>query len=91
MLCSRLRLGIPLTLHDIYSRKIVGWSMSNWLQTKLVNNALLMTIKRKKPNKSLICHVEREGQYASYKHKALLKKYNIAQSRSRKGNCWEMV
>ncbi len=63
--------------------------MGNSLQTKLVNNALLMAIQRRKANKSLIYHTDRGSQYASYEHRALLKKYNITQSMSRKGNCWD--
>ena len=44
---------------DIYSRKIVGWSMRYSLHTSLVNDALLMAIKRRNPNKGLIYHTDR--------------------------------
>ena len=74
---------------DIYSRKIVGWSMRYSLHTSLVNDALLMAIKRRNPNKGLIYHTDRGSQYASYEHKNLLEKYGIIQSMSKKGDCWD--
>ena len=55
----------------------------------LVNDALLMAIKRRNPSKGLIWHTDRGSQYASYEHKDLLKKYGIIQSMSRKGDCWD--
>ncbi len=51
---------------DIYSRKVVGWSMSHSLHTSLVNDALMMSIKRRNPKKGLIYHTDRGSQYASY-------------------------
>ena len=74
---------------DIYSRKVVGWSMNYSLKTSLVNDALLMAIKRRNPSKGLIYHTDRGSQYASYEHKNLLEKYGIVQSMSRKGDCWD--
>uniref|UniRef100_UPI0040487060 IS3 family transposase n=1 Tax=Aliarcobacter sp. TaxID=2321116 RepID=UPI0040487060 len=74
---------------DIYSRKVVGWSMRYSLHTSLVNDALLMAIKRRNPNKGLIYHTDRGSQYASYEHKDLLEKYGIVQSMSKKGDCWD--
>lgn len=72
---------------DIYSRKVVGWSMNYSLKTSLVNDALLMALKRRNPSKGLIYHTDRGSQYASYEHKNLLEKYGIVQSISRKGDC----
>ena len=74
---------------DIYSRKVVGWSMNYSLKTSLVNDALLMALKRRNPSKGLIYHTDRGSQYASYEHKNLLEKYGIVQSMSRKGDCWD--
>jgi putative transposase len=74
---------------DTYSRKVVGWSMSHSLHTVLVNDALRMAVKRRAPNKGLIYHTDRGSQYASYEHKALLEKYGIVQSMSKKGDCWD--
>ena len=77
------------TVIDLYSRKIVGWSMDSNMKTKLVNDALEMAITHRNPNANLLWHTDRGSQYASYSHRALLKQYNITQSMSRKGNCWD--
>ncbi|PLY04681.1 MAG: hypothetical protein C0625_15935 [Arcobacter sp.] len=77
------------TVIDLYSRKVVGWSMDDTMKTSLVNDALLMAIKRRNPAKGLIWHTDRGTQYASHEHKDLLKKYGIIQSMSRKGDCWD--
>jgi len=77
------------TVIDLYSRKIVGWSMDDTMKTSLVNDALNMAIKTRKPPKGLIWHTDRGSQYASYSHKDLLQEHGIVQSMSRKGNCWD--
>ena len=77
------------TVINLYSRKVVGWSMDDTMKTKLVNDALIMAIKRRKPDKGLIWHTDRGSQYASDSHKNLLKEYGIVQSMSRKGDCWD--
>ena len=77
------------TVIDLYSRKIVGWSMDDSMKTSLVNDSLFMAIKRRNPTEGLIWHTDRGSQYASDSHKDLLKKYGIIQSMSRKGNCWD--
>ena len=74
---------------DVYSRKVVGWSMSHNLKTSLVNDVLMMAIKRRVPSKGLIYHTDRGSQYASYEHKSILEKYHIIQSMSKKGDCWD--
>lgn len=77
------------TVIDLYSRKIVGWSMDDTMKTSLVNDALNMAISRRNPPKGLIWHTDRGSQYASYSHKDLLVQNGIIQSMSRKGNCWD--
>lgn len=77
------------TVIDLYSRQVVGWSMSNRMQAKLVNDALLMAIWKRKPAKGLIWHTDQGSQYASRSHRVLLKDHGIIQSMSRKGNCWD--
>jgi transposase InsO family protein len=74
---------------DLYSRKIVGWSMAERMKTKLVNDALIMAIWQRKPQKGLLWHTDRGSQYASNSHRQLLKQHGIEQSMSRKGNCWD--
>ena len=51
--------------------------------------SLNMAMIHRKPSKGLIWHTDRGSQYASYSHKDLLQKYNIIQSMSRRGNCWD--
>ncbi len=63
--------------------------MSHSLHTSLVNDALMMAIKRRSPKKGLIYHTDRGSQYASYEHKNILEKYEIIQSMSKKGDCWD--
>jgi transposase InsO family protein len=59
------------------------------MHAKLINDALLMAIWKRKPVKGLIWHTDQGSQYASRSHRALLKEHGIIQSMSRKGNCWE--
>ena len=54
-----------------------------------MNDALDMAMLHRKPSSELLWHTDRGSQYASYSHKDLLEKYNIVQSMSRKGNCWD--
>lgn len=77
------------TVIDLFSRKIVGWSMADNMKTQLVNDALQMAIWQRKPPKGLIWHTGRGNQYASKAHRALLKTHKIQQSMSRKGDCWD--
>lgn len=74
---------------DLYSRQIVGWSMAEHMRAKLVNDALLMALWKRKPAKGLLWHSDRGSQYASDSHRALAKAFGIRQSMSRKGNCWD--
>ncbi len=77
------------TVIDLYSRKVVGWSMDDTMKVSLVNDALNMALKHRTPKNGLVWHTDRGSQYASYEHRDLLKQYGIIQSMSRKGNCWD--
>jgi len=77
------------TVIDLFSRKIIGWSMDNNMKADLVNNALLMAIWQRKPLKGLVWHTDRGSQYCSDSHSKLTKQHGIIQSMSRKGNCWD--
>lgn len=74
---------------DLFSRQIVGWSMDERMKAKLVNDALLMAIWKRKPTDGLIWHTDRGSQYASDSHRKILSDHNMIQSMSRKGNCWD--
>ena len=72
---------------DLATMEIVGWSMSEHLKSSLCEDALMMAIRNRPPTKGLIQHSDRGVQYACTSYRALLKRYGIIQSMSRKGNC----
>ena len=74
---------------DLFSRRIVGWSLSNRMKVDLVSNALRMAIGCRKPPKGLLHHSDRGSQYACQDYQQLLKQQGITPSMSRKGNCWD--
>ncbi len=74
---------------DLFSRKVVGWSLSNRMKKELVINALQMAIWRRKPEPNLVFHSDRGSQYCSKAFQQLLKKNQIKSSMSRKGDCWD--
>lgn len=74
---------------DLFSRQVVGWSMSDRMKAKLVNDALLMAIWKRKPARGLILHSDRGSQYASDSHRQILQDHGVNQSMSRKANCWD--
>lgn len=77
------------TVIDLYSRKVIGWSMADHMRAELVDDALLMAIWKRKPSKGLIWHTDRGSQYASDSHRSILEDHRITQSMSRKGDCWD--
>jgi putative transposase len=77
---------------DLFHRKVVGWSMSQTLNTgDTIVPAWNMAVKSNTITKELIFHSDRGSQYASYRFTNILKSYNgrVKQSMSRKGNCWD--
>jgi putative transposase len=74
---------------DLYSRQIIGWSMSSHMKAQLVNDALLMAVWKRKPLAGLIWHTDQGSQYASDSHRCIINDHRIIQSMSRKGNCWD--
>ena len=74
---------------DLFSRKVIGWSMSSNMKADLVNNALLMAVWQRKPPKGLIWHTDRGSQYCSDSHAKIIKQHGILQSMSHKRNCWD--
>jgi putative transposase len=74
---------------DLFSRAIVGWSMSERMTRELVINAFGMAVKRKKPPSGLLHHSDRGSQYASADYQAMLANHGAICSMSRKGNCWD--
>ena len=74
---------------DLFSRKVVGWSMSSCMKASLVNDALLMALWTRKPKRGLIWHTDRGSQYCAASHRKIITDHGIQQSMSRKGNCWD--
>ena len=77
------------TVLDLFSRKIVGWSMTDTLETPLVLRALKMAIITRQPDAGLLHHSDRGSQYASHEYQALLKQFQVQPSMSRTGNCYD--
>lgn len=74
---------------DLFSRKIVGWSMGSTLHASLVVDALLMAIDQRGPAAGLIHHSDRGVQYASAEFRAVLDEHGFVASMSRTGNCYD--
>jgi putative transposase len=76
---------------DLFSRRVVGWSMKPEMRSSLVIDALEMAWLQRRPDKSTgrIFHSDRGSQYASDDFNKVLKEYAIMPSMSRKGNCWD--
>ena len=74
---------------DLFSRQVVGWSMSPHMQTTAFTDALRMAWFRRRPEPGLIFHSDRGSQYCSHDFQEALKEYKMRSSMSRKGNCWD--
>ena len=74
---------------DVFSRRIVGWSISESLETKIVLDALGMARATRRPGAGLLHHSDRGVQYASNDFQAALSSIQAISSMSRKGNCWD--
>ena len=72
---------------DLYSRRIVGWSMQSRMQMDLVLSALLMAVWRRKPKSSVTIHSDQGSQFTSHEWQDFLAKHNLEASMSRRGNC----
>ena len=74
---------------DLYSRRIVGWSMKPRMTEDLTLEALNQAIMQRQPQDGLLHHSDRGSQYASGNYQKLLKENQIICSMSRKGDCWD--
>ena len=74
---------------DLFSRKVVGWSIGARMKAKLVCDALRMAIWRRQPEAGLIVHSDRGSQYASREYRKLLEIHGFAGSMSRVGDCFD--
>jgi putative transposase len=74
---------------DLFSRRIVGWSLASTLHKEIVLDALAMALKRRQTETGLLLHSDRGSQYASLAYQERLLEAGVVCSMSRKGNCWD--
>jgi len=74
---------------DLYSRRVVGWSLANHMRTELPLVALKSAIELRHPPKGLVHHSDRGSQYASNDYQEFLDTNDMTCSMSRKANCWD--
>ncbi|HHV4075609.1 TPA: IS3 family transposase, partial [Klebsiella pneumoniae] len=72
---------------DLFSRKIIGWSMQSRMTKDIVLNALLMAVWRRNPQKPVLVHSDQGSQYTSHEWQSFLKSHGLEGSMSRRGNC----
>jgi putative transposase len=76
-------------VEDLFSRMIVGWSMDETMESRLVVDALEMAIGRRRPEAGLLSHSDRGSQYASDHYQRVLASEGIVCSMSEVGQCWD--
>jgi putative transposase len=76
-------------VEDLYSRRVVGWSMADHLESRLVADALTLAVERRLPGAGLLAHSDRGSQYASDHYQRLLARHGITCSMSRHADCWD--
>lgn len=76
-------------LLDLCSKRVVGWAMSEELDTRIALAALRMALEQRQPGPGLVHHTDRGVQYASEAYTAALAANGLVPSMSRRGNCWD--
>ena len=74
---------------DLYSRAVIGWSLSSRMTSQLVCDALTMALWRRKKPKDVIVHSDRGSQYCSKAYRTLLTSSNLVCSMSKRGDCYD--
>ena len=74
---------------DLFSRRVVGWSMDSSIDRTLALDALAMALKTRRPEPGLLHHSDRGVQYASADYQSQLRERGMVCSMSRKGDCWD--
>jgi len=72
---------------DLFSRQVVGWSMSSRIDRELAMNALLMAVWRRQPNITVMVYSDQGSQFSSYDWRDFMDAHNLQQSMSRRRNC----
>jgi putative transposase len=74
---------------DLFSRKIVGWSMKPTMAREIVLDAILMAVWRRKPKNTVLIHSDQGSQYGSDDWHRFCRDNRLKPSMSRRGNCWD--
>ena len=74
---------------DLFSRQVIGWSMSSRIDTELVIGALLMAVWRRQPEGRVVVHSDQGCQYSSHDWRSFTDAHNLEISMSRRGNCYD--
>lgn len=74
---------------DLYSRKIIGWSMSRRIDRRIVVDAMQMALSHRQPTGDLIHHSDRGSQYLSDDFQNLLRRHGVTCSMSDRGSCYD--
>ena len=74
---------------DLFSRRVVGWSMQSRMTTDIVLQALMMAVWRRKPQTKVTIHSDQGSQFTSGEWLSFLKQHNLEASMSRRGNCYD--
>jgi putative transposase len=74
---------------DLYSRKVVGWSMKPTMARDLVVDAVMMAVWRRKPKAEVVVHSDQGSQYGSDDWRRFCRDHGLTPSMSRRGNCWD--
>jgi putative transposase len=74
---------------DLYSRRVIGWAMSDTLGGELTRRALEMALEDRRPSGRLVVHSDRGVQYAAGAYRQMLADWSITPSMSRRGNCYD--
>ena len=72
---------------DLFSRRVIGWSLQARIKKELVLDALLMAVWRRKPTSTVTVHTDQGSQYTSHDWQSFLKAHDLQASLSRRGNC----
>lgn len=75
------------TVLDLFSRRIVGWSMDKNIDRHLVIRALMMAVWKRQPKETVLVHSDQGSQYGSADYLSFLRENNLKPSMSRRGNC----
>ena len=74
---------------DLFSRKVVGWSMQPRMRTRLVLDALMMALWRRRPPPGVVIHSDQGSQFSSQEWRSFLEAHDLVPSMSRRGNCYD--